>query len=597
MYCGQVRREHVGQTIILKGWVRHRRDHGGLIFIDLIDREGLCQVVLNLETMDREHFEQAHALRDEYVLAIEGVVRPRPEGTVNPNLPTGEIEVATTRWEVLNPSEITPFKLDEHQKVSEEIRLRYRYLDLRRPEMQRNLMVRSNFCRVVRNYMYDRGFIETETPMLTRSTPEGARDFLVPSRLHKGTFYALPQSPQLFKQLLMVSGHDRYFQIVKCFRDEDLRANRQPEFTQIDIEMSFITPEDIYELIEGLLVRVYKELKGIDVPTPMPRMSYDDAMLKYGKDAPDLRYGMEIADLTEAFKAGSEFKVFNAVIEKGGVIRGFAIPGAGGKFSNTQLKPEGELNQAAQKMGARGIAWFRVKGGASAEGAGLESNIAKFFKPEVLSAVRSKTGAKEGDLIIIVADVELVAADVLGRLREKLAADLNLIDKDKLAFTWVVDFPLVEWNPKEKRWDSKHHPFTAPRYEDVHLLESDIGKVKAQAYDIVLNGQEIGGGSIRIHRRDIQERVFHAIGISQEEAERKFRFLLEGLSFGAPPHGGIAMGVDRMMMILLGEESIRGVIAFPKTQNGACLLTDSPAQVDAAQLEELGIKIVAEEEK
>ena len=596
MYCGQVRPEHIGQTILLKGWVRHRRDHGGLIFIDLIDREGHCQVVLNPQEMDPEHFEQAHDLRDEFVLAVEGEVRRRPEGTANPNYATGEVELKVTRWEVLNKSEVTPFKLDEFYNISEEIRLRYRYLDLRRPEMQRAMRMRSGLYRVIRDYMHGRGFIETETPFLTRSTPEGARDFLTPSRIQKGCFYALPQSPQLFKQLLMVAGHDKYFQIVKCFRDEDLRANRQPEFTQLDLEMSFITPEDIYELIEGLLVRAYKELKGIDIPAPFPRMKYDDAMLKYGSDAPDLRYGMEISELSEAVRA-SDFKVFKSILEGGGVVRGFAVPGGGAKYSNTQLKPDGDLFVAAQKFGAKGLAWFRAVGPADADNAGLESSIVKFFTKETLAALRAQTGAQQGDLILIVADAEGVAADVLGRLRAKLAADLGLIDKEKLAFTWIVDFPLVEWNPKEKRWEPKHHPFTAPRYEDLDKLESDIGKVYAQAYDVVLNGQEIGGGSIRIHRRDIQERVFHAIGISQEEAERKFRFLLEGLSFGAPPHGGLAMGIDRMMMLLLGFDSIRDVIAFPKTQTGACLLTDSPAPVDPAQLEELGIQVVAEDEE
>ncbi|MCX7046167.1 MAG: aspartate--tRNA ligase [Candidatus Sumerlaeota bacterium] len=595
MYCGQARAQHIGQTIILKGWVRHRRDHGGLIFVDLIDREGHCQVVLNPQEMDPQHFELAHTLRDEFVVAVEGLVRARPEGTVNPNYATGEVELKTQRWEILNPSEVTPFKLDEHHKVSEEIRLRYRYLDLRRPEMLHNLWTRSNFYRAVRNYFYDHGFIETETPCLTRSTPEGARDFLVPSRLHKGTFYALPQSPQLFKQLLMVSGHDRYFQIVKCFRDEDMRANRQPEFTQVDVEMSFITPEDIYELIEGLLKKVFKEIKGLDIQTPFTRMKYDDAMLKYGLDAPDLRFGMEIGDLTEICKSGCEFKVFHGVINAGGAIRGLAVPGGADKYSNTQLKPDGELNQAAQKLGAKGIAWFRVTGSPEAENAGLESSIAKFFTPVTLRAIRDKIGANQGDMIIIIAGQELTTCDALGRLRLKIAHDLNLIPKDTFVFTWIVDFPLVEWNPKEKRWDPKHHPFTAPRYEDLDKLESDIGKVYAQAYDVVLNGQEIGGGSIRIHRRDVQSRVFRAIGITDEEAEFKFRFLLEGLSYGAPPHGGIALGVDRIMMLLLGEDSIRSVIAFPKTQLGTCLLTDAPARVDEPQLKEVGIQVLKEE--
>jgi aspartyl-tRNA synthetase len=461
--------------------------------------------------------------------------------------------------------------------------------------MQRNLRMRSRAYQTVREHFHGLGFIETETPMLTRSTPEGARDFLVPSRLHHGTFYALPQSPQLFKQLLMVSGHDRYFQIVKCFRDEDLRANRQPEFTQIDVEMSFITPEDIIEVIEGLMTRLYKELKGIDIPTPMPRITYAEAMLRYGSDAPDLRFGLEIADVTQALGVGCEFKIFRSVIESGGVIRALNVPGGAAKFSNTQLKPEGDLYEATREFGAKGLAWFRVQGEPSAENAGLESNIVKFFSPEALGGLRAALGADAGDLILLIADAEETAAASLGRLRLKLGQDLGLIDPNQLVFTWILDFPLVEWNPKENRWDSKHHPFTSPVMEDLDLLETDTGKVRSQAYDLTLNGQEIGGGSIRIHRRDVQERVFRAIGIGAEEAERKFRFLLEGLSFGAPPHGGIAMGLDRIMMILLGEESIRDVIAFPKTQQGACLLTDSPASVDAGQLGELAIQLVEDE--
>ena len=603
MYCGDVRADHIGQTIVLKGWVRHRRDHGGLIFIDLIDRVGHCQVVLNPEEMDREKFEQAHALRDEYVIAVEGLVRARPAEAVNANYATGEIEVMTQEWEVLNPSELTPFKLDEHNKVGDDVRLRYRYLDLRRPEMIRNMKMRSDLYQVTRDYMHKQGFFETETPMLTRSTPEGARDFLVPCRLHQGTFYALPQSPQLFKQLLMVASHDRYFQIVKCFRDEDLRANRQPEFTQIDVEMSFVTPEDVIEVIEGLMARVYKDLKGIELTTPFPRMPYAEAMLKYGSDAPDLRPGMEISDLTDTFREGCEFKVFSSVIEDGGVIRGLSARGAADKYSKTSLKPGGEMAKLATEFGAKGLAWFRVVDDVTDENAtgdgdaGLDSTIARFFSGETLAALREDVGAEKGDMIFIIADKENVAADALGRMRLWLGNDLGLLDKDALAFTWVVDFPLVEWNPKEKRWDPSHHPFTAPRAEDIELLESDIGKVRAQAYDIVLNGQEIGGGSIRIHRRDVQERVFSAIGIGAEEADRKFRFLLEALSYGAPPHGGIAMGLDRMMMILLGQDSIRDVIAFPKTQNGACLLTDSPATVDEDQLEDLAIEVVKEDDE
>lgn len=588
-FCGDVRSSHVGQTLLLKGWVHRRRDHGGLLFVDLRDRAGLVQIVFDSDLVGKDGLERAAALRDEFVIAVRGKVTPRSAETVNPKLGTGEIEIRAVEFEVLNPSEPTPFKLDDHQEINEEMRLRYRYLDLRRPALQRNFLLRHAATQSVRTFLSDNGFIEFETPILTKSTPEGARDFLVPSRLDPGNFYALPQSPQLFKQLLMVAGYDRYFQIARCFRDEDLRANRQPEFTQIDLEFSFITVNELIEVMEKLIVKLWKDTLAIEIPRPFRRISYAESMLKYGSDKPDLRFGLEISDVTETLKKGCTFGIFNGLFEKGGVVRAISVPGGSAKYSTTSLKPEGEFNKRVQaECGVKGVAWFKV-----AENGALESSIAKFWPAETLAELKDSVGAKPGDIIFMIADaIPRVAAEATGRLRLLLGRDNNLIPKDKWEFVWVLDFPMFDWNPEEKRWDPCHHPFTAPLWEDLHKLDSDPGNCRAQAYDLALNGEEIGGGSIRIHRRDIQEKVFTAIGIGEEEAKRKFGFLLEALSFGAPPHGGLAFGLDRLMMLILGEDSIRNVIPFPKTQTGMCIMTQCPSEVDSKQLRDLRLKIV-----
>ena len=613
-YCGQVNNGQIGQEVVLKGWVHNRRDHGGIIFIDLRDRTGLVQIVFDPDEFSAELFERASHLRYEDVLAVRGKVRTRPEGTANPNMKTGEVEVLLSEYEILASSAPLPFPIDEHQRTSEDLRLKYRYLDLRRPEMQRNLMERAKLARIMRRHLDGEGFIEVETPCLTRSTPEGARDFLVPSRLMPGNFYALPQSPQLFKQLLMVSGLDRYYQIVRCFRDEDLRANRQPEFTQLDIEMSFPTIDELMGIMEGMMREIFKEMKGIDLPQPFARLSYDEAMLRYGSDKPDLRFAMEIRDITATIgEGGCEFKVFNDILAEGSaVIRALCVPGGGEKYSNTQLKPGGELPAYAARHGAKGLAWFRanvlkvgewkfseLKNGElverdSGDYLGLESSISKFFNPDCQARIVEAVGAKAGDLILIVADKAPVAANALGQIRLKIGRELGLIPEGTYEFCWVTDFPLLEWNEEDKRWFSTHHPFTMPRYEDWDKLESDPGKVYALAYDLALNGEEIGGGSIRIHRPDLQARIFTALGIGEEEARNKFGFLLDAFQYGAPPHGGIAFGVDRMMMSLLGTDSIRDVIAFPKTQTGACLMMSAPSAVDEKQLKELSLRSTAQ---
>lgn len=544
--------------------------------------------------MDGEKFDQAHDLRNEYVLAVRGVVAPRLEGTVNPKLDTGEIELKVAEFEVLNTSKPVPFQLDEHTTVNEDIRLRYRYLDLRRGEMQRNMIARAKVMKAVRAYLDGSGFIEFETPILNKSTPEGARDFLVPSRLIPGNFYALPQSPQIFKQILMVAGYDKYYQIAKCFRDEDLRANRQPEFTQIDVEMSFVTEDDVCGAMEGLVHAVYSEVGGYEIPLPIPRMKYADAMLRYGSDKPDLRFGLEIQDLTDTFRSGGcDFKVFNQVVEAGGVIRAFRVPGGGAMYSTTQLKPEGELNRVARTYGAGGVAWFRVEEPGESAPGGLASNITKFFKPELLARVREEMQAAPGDLLLLVADKPRTAAVALGQLRLKVADDHNLRDTSKPALCWIVEFPLFEYDEKSHAWSPSHHPFTMPYEEDLDALRRrDLGAVRAHAYDLVLNGEELGGGSIRIHRQDIQSLVFETLGINEQTARIKFGFLLEALQFGAPPHGGLAFGLDRLMMILLGESSIREVIPFPKTQTGTCLMSNAPSAVSDDQLKEVYLKLV-----
>lgn len=595
-YVGEVRPAHIDQILVLKGWVHRRRDHGGVIFVDLRDRTGLCQIVFDPQVLSEEAFEAAGALRDEYVVAVRGLVRRRPEGTENPNLATGEVELLVQEFEVLNLCKTLPFKLDEYTTVNEDVRLRYRFLDLRRPEMQRNFFLRHKLFQTVREYFSENGFLEFTTPILTKSTPEGARDFLVPSRLNPGCFYALPQSPQLFKQLLMVAGYDRYFQLAPCFRDEDLRANRQPEFWQIDVEMSFVSPEDIYSVMEGMIARVWRECLDVEVSTPFARIPYERAMLEYGSDKPDLRFDLRITELTDFFQ-GTEIKVFAQALAARGRIRGLRVPG-GAAFSRKQLD---DYTTFVGQYGAKGLAWFKVLENE------LQSPLTKFFTPDLVQAFKERMKAEVGDIIFVVAASEKVACDALGQLRLKIAADLDLIPRDKFSFAWITDFPLFEWSEREKVFTPSHHPFTAPMKEDVPLLDEynadparwrdvhpddhPLKRVRALAYDLAINGEEAGGGSIRIHRRDIQNKVFRAIGIDEATAERKFGFLLDALSYGAPPHGGIAFGVERMLMLLLGERSIREVIPFPKTQSGADLMVDAPSPVEEEQLRELYIRV------
>ena len=575
-----LRAQDIERRVVLCGWVHSRRDHGGVIFIDLRDREGLAQVVFQPEKSDI--FASAEKLRSEFVLRVEGLVRRRPEGTLNPNIPTGEVEVVAEALTIINACPALPFEISDYTEASEELRLRYRFLDLRRPAVQKNFIFRHKILQQVRAFLSGAGFLEIDTPMLTKSTPEGARDFLVPSRMSPGAFYALPQSPQLFKQILMVSGFDRYFQVAKCFRDEDLRADRQPEFTQVDVEMSFVEENDVMQATEGLLAAIFKEALGKELKLPFARLSYGEAMLRYGSDKPDTRFGMEIADLGDELK-NCQFKVFAQVISNGGVVRGICVPG-GEKFSRSEIDG---LTSFVAAYGARGLAWMKVTAN------GLESNIVKFFSAAELESIQARLGAKAGDLLLFLADSPEIAAQGLGALRLKLAKELKLIPEKEFNFLWVVDFPLLEWDKEEKRWSAMHHPFTSPRHEDVPLLDKPeaAGAVRARAYDIVLNGVEIGGGSIRIHREELQEKMFSLLKISPQEARERFGFLLDALTYGAPPHGGLALGLDRLCALLLGEESIRDVIAFPKTQKAACLMTGAPGAVNPRQLKELEIKI------
>ena len=578
--CNELKEENVGEIVTLNGWVDNRRDLGGVIFIDLRDRYGITQVVFE-PTYNKNTHETAKALRSEFVISIVGKVRKRPEGTDNNSLSTGNVDVMVDELLILNQAETPPFQIKDEIDVSEELRLKYRYLDLRRTRMQNNLKLRHKFYHIVRNYFDSKDFLEIETPVLMKSTPEGARDFLVPSRLHKGNFYALPQSPQTYKQLLMVAGYDKYFQITKCFRDEDLRADRQPEFTQIDVEMSFIHEEDIYGMVEELMQKLFKELKNYDLPTPIKRLTYEEALEKYGSDKPDLRFGMEMVTLNDVFKE-SEFRVFKDALNNGGIITGLVAEGCG-DYTRNQLDV---LTDFAKKLGAAGLIWMRVKEDE------LEAPIAKFLSDEEKKNIVSTLNAKPGDLVLIISGPKHKALEQMGSLRLEMARRLKLLENNKeYNLLWVTKFPLLEWDDETQRYYAMHHPFTSPEVKDIELLEKDPAKVHARAYDLVMNGNEIAGGSIRIHNSELQSKMFNALGISEKEAEEKFGFLMSAFKYGAPPHGGIAFGLDRMIMLFAEEASIRDVIAFPKTTSGLSLMDQSPSSVSEEQLRELHIKL------
>ncbi len=578
-YCGDLRQSDIGKEVVLKGWVDTRRDHGGLMFVDLRDRGGLAQVVFNPEIDPKVH-ELAKDLRTEWVLGIKGKVRGRPDGMTNAKLATGEIEIVVSEFEVFNRSKTPPFVIEDKTATGEDLRLHYRYLDLRRPSLQKILMLRHQVMQATRNYLSENGFIEVETPILCKSTPEGARDYLVPSRVNPGRFYALPQSPQLFKQLLMVAGFDRYFQIAKCFRDEDLRADRQPEFTQIDLEMSFITPDDLIPIMEGLIRKIWKISTGIDLKLPFPRMSYAKAMDRYGLDAPDTRFGLELQDVTSVFQK-TTFKVFDGAIKNGGVIKVIVIK----KGVDLSRKDLDDMTDFVKIYGAKGLAWIKIDEG------GWQSPIVKFFSDEEKKGLQEQLNLEAGDVILFGADRVNIVNDALGNLREKIGAKMGLIDEKALNFLWIVDFPMFAYDEKEKRLAAVHHPFTSARAQDLPLLDTAPEKCLASAYDLVLNGNEIGGGSIRIHNSEVQQKVFDILKITREEARERFGFLLDALEYGAPPHGGLAFGLDRIIMLLSGSDSIRDVIAFPKTQKASDLMCDAPSTVRPEQLVELGIQI------
>jgi aspartyl-tRNA synthetase len=581
-YCGELQTKQIGETVTLYGWVDRRRDHGGVIFLDVRDRAGVIQIVSDPERTP-DSYPQAEDIRNEYVVKVVGRVSQRPEDSLNPNLPTGEVEVYADEIEVLNPvRKQLPFQIasDEADAVRENIRLKYRYLDLRRDRLNQNLHLRHQVVKAIRRFLEDEeDFTEVETPILTRSTPEGARDYLVPSRVNPGQWFALPQSPQLFKQLLMVSGFDRYYQIARCFRDEDLRADRQPEFTQLDMEMSFLSEEEILDLNERLICHIFKTVKGIELSRPFPRLTYNEAMSRYGSDRPDTRFGLELVNVSDIVE-DSGFKVFSGAVKSGGLVKVLPIPGGNEQISNVRIKPGGDLFKEAATAGAKGLAYVRVREGMEIDTIGaIKDNLSEEQKQELLR----RTGAQPGHLLLFGAGDTITVNKSLDRVRQFLGEELGLIDENALNLLWVTEFPMFEWNPDEKRLESLHHPFTAPHPDDL----DDLKTARAQAYDLVYNGIEIGGGSLRIYQREIQEKVFEAIGLSLEAAQEKFGFLLEAFEYGTPPHGGIAYGLDRLVMLLAGEESIRDVIAFPKTQQASCLLTDAPSTVDEKQLKEL----------
>ena len=582
--CAEVTKDMVGSKVTLMGWVQKARNKGGLVFVDLRDRSGIMQVIFENGSIDQEGFEKAGKLRSEFVIAVTGTVENRG-GAVNENLATGALELRAESLRILAESEVPPFPIEENSKTKDEIRLKYRYLDLRRPDLQRNLMMKSKVMMLTRKFFTDEGFLEVETPMLGKSTPEGARDYLVPSRIHPGSFYGLPQSPQLYKQLLMCSGYDRYIQIARCFRDEDLRADRQPEFTQIDMELSFVDVDDVIDVNERLLAKLFKEVIGVDVQLPIQRMTYKEAMERFGSDKPDLRFGMELCDVTDVVK-DCEFVVFKNAIEAGGSVRGINAEGQGAM----PRKKIDALVDFAKGYGAKGLAYIAIH-----EDGTMKSSFAKFMKDEEMQALVEKMNGKPGDLLLFAADKSKLVYDVLGALRLEIADQLGLLKKDEYRFVWITEFPLLEWSEELGRYQAMHHPFTMPMEEDLQYIESDPGRVRAKAYDIVLNGTEIGGGSVRIHQDDIQEMMFKALGFTMERAYDQFGFLLNAFKYGVPPHAGLAYGLDRLVMLMAQEDSIRDVIAFPKVKDASCLMSEAPNTVDAKQLEELGIAIAKPE--
>ena len=583
--CTEVTTAHIGQEVTVMGWVQKSRNKGGIIFVDLRDRSGILQIIFEENDCGAENFAKAEKLRSEFVVAVTGRVEAR-SGAVNTNLATGAIEIRANSMRILSESETPPFPIEENSKTKEELRLKYRFLDLRRPDIQKNLMIRSQVATLTRAFLASEGFLEIETPTLIKSTPEGARDYLVPSRVHPGSFYALPQSPQLFKQLLMCSGYDRYFQLARCYRDEDLRADRQPEFTQIDMELSFVDVDDVLDVNERLLKKLFKEICGFDVQLPIPRMTWQEAMDRFGSDKPDLRFGMELKNVSEVVK-GCEFAVFKGALENGGSVRGINAQGQG----HMPRKKIDALVEYAKGFGARGLAYVAIS-----EDGTVKSSFAKFMKEEEMTALISAMGGKPGDLLLFAADRNKVVFDVLGNLRLELARQLDLLKKDDFKFLWVTEFPLLEYSEEEDRYVAMHHPFTMPMDEDLQYIDSDPGRVRAKAYDIVLNGVEMGGGSVRIHQADIQSKMFEVLGFTPERAGEQFGFLLEAFKYGVPPHAGLAYGLDRVVMLMVGADSIRDVIAFPKVKDASCLMTEAPGQVDEKQLEELHIAVAAEKE-